>query len=71
MKRTRIILFGIGIIIFIIGVGIFISVKHVISPIPEEGAIEIIYITPTPSEKTIPVSLPQDIDSEITPSDVP
>ena len=36
-------------VFFVIGVTVFLSGKKVISPVPDEGAIKIIFVTPTPS----------------------
>ncbi len=38
-----------AIVLLIIVVGAFVSGKKIVSPVPEEGAIKIIFITPTPA----------------------
>lgn len=35
-------------VFFVIGITVFITGKKVISPVPDEGAIKIIFVTPTP-----------------------
>lgn len=37
------------IVLVVLIVGAFISGKKVVSPVPEEGAIKIIFVTPTPT----------------------
>ena len=37
-------------------VGVLVSGKKVLSPLPEDTAIKIIFITPTPTQAPIPVS---------------
>ena len=52
VAATSIIL-GIFLIIIII-VGILLTSKKVMSPVPEEGAIKIIFLTPTPLSASSP-----------------
>ncbi len=42
----------------VIGVGAIVSGKKVVSPVPDEGAIRIIFITPTPTQSATPSATP-------------
>lgn len=42
------------IVLVIIVVGTLVSGKKIVSPVPEEGAIKIIFVTPTPTIAPIP-----------------
>lgn len=47
-----------AIVLIIVGIGAFFSGKTVVSPVPEEGAIKIIFITPTPTVIPTPETSP-------------
>ena len=42
------------IVLVILVVGALVSGKKIVSPVPEEGAIKIIFVTPTPTIAPIP-----------------
>lgn len=65
----------IGLVVFaIVLVGVFITGKKIVSPIPDEGAIKIIFISPTiqplslPSATQTPTTTPKPVTKKAAPS---
>jgi hypothetical protein len=47
-------------------VGVLVSGKKIVSPVPEDTAIKIIFITPTPTQ--IPISVTSTVKPKATPT---
>jgi len=52
------------IVLVVVGIGFFVSRTKVISPVPEESAIRVIFISPTPSIGATPIATPTGSISE-------